>query len=377
MKSDKVYPGIDIIKILAMFFVTTLHIIGAGGILSENNPPVMKMTLCFVYGITLCCINLFALSTGFLQYGRKIKISKLINLRLQAFFWATLTVAVVFLITRDLSVIKNNIMFCVLMERMNTYWYLSAYTILFFLMPMLNLAVEKLERKHVLLSIFVLLLIVSVFPTLYPQTEYVYKGYSFIWLAILYVIGAYIKKYDIASSVSTLHCGIGFVVSVLLECVYAFLSNSRELNFLWVEYNKHYKDYNCLFLVSMSISMFLLLSKINVESDKIKKYLRRICSVSFSIYLIQCSPAIFGRYIVEKFVFVGNFGVIKAVAVTLGISTAINVVCLTLGFIQDKLFKIIKIPKLCLFIENKINICYDYIYKKFAINSADKKCDVI
>ena len=82
------YSGIDILKIFAMFLVTVLHVTGLGGTIESAANPITKFVLCSMEGVSFSCIDIFALSTGFLCYGKKNRFSRLFNIWLQVIFWA-------------------------------------------------------------------------------------------------------------------------------------------------------------------------------------------------------------------------------------------------------------------------------------------------
>lgn len=363
MEQKRLVSGIDIVKITAMFLVTFLHVTGVGGAILGQSSVGLRYFLGLLQSVSICCINLFALSTGFLRYNRDIKVSSLFSIRLQALFWLCVTYSVIAVYKHDFSVITDNILQIFCMDRMNTYWYVTEYSLLFFFMPILDLAVKHFSAAKSAAIITVILLFTSVSPTAFPQYDIVHQGYSFAWLGIMYIIGAYIKKYDIIHKINTKLCIAVFSVFIFIESIYAFASNSFHLEFIsGMQYNKNYMYYNCFFIVVASVLLFLLLSRIDVKSKKIGTALNKICSVSFSVYLIQCSPIIFQNYIAGKFTFLGSYTAIKSVCAVFGITTAIFVAGLVLGSIQNKLFKIFRIYDLCVFAERVLKKWYLQIF---------------
>ena len=60
--------GIDLLRALAMFFVIIRHFIGQGGLLKHAEPGSVKYwVLCFIQILTICCVNLYGLTTGYLM----------------------------------------------------------------------------------------------------------------------------------------------------------------------------------------------------------------------------------------------------------------------------------------------------------------------
>ena len=81
--------GIDILRILSMFMVVVLHVLGHGGILA--NAEALSFKWFIVSGIEALCIigvNCFALITGYVNGEKTFKLKNIINLGLQVFFYS-------------------------------------------------------------------------------------------------------------------------------------------------------------------------------------------------------------------------------------------------------------------------------------------------
>ena len=83
-------------------------------------------------------------------------------------------------------------------------WYVTAYFGMMCLIPMIRLAMDYIDQriyKRMLIGIFAIYIAL---PTLvsyllqgsyYPDPFNVNRGYSSLWLCIMYLFGAYIRKY--------------------------------------------------------------------------------------------------------------------------------------------------------------------------------------
>ena len=95
------------------------------------------------------------------------------------------------------------------------YWYFTAYFGLFFLIPLLNHLVRTMPRRQLRTMLVVLVLVFSVFPTITRHDRfYLANGYSVWWLAILYLIGGYIRQYK-GMGKNQGHPGAGNVCGIL------------------------------------------------------------------------------------------------------------------------------------------------------------------
>ena len=102
-------------------------------------------------------------------------------------------------------------------------------------------------------------------------------GYNILWLAMLYVVGAYIKLYPVGISTPFLllisvFCTIIPLLIFVLGVSYAVFS------------------YTALHTVIYAISLFVLFTRINISSRFVQKIISCFASVSFSVYLIHCHP---------------------------------------------------------------------------------------
>lgn len=355
--------GLDIIRILAMIFVIAVHVLGVGGATaSVQNDMLLKVVLCLLQGISLCCINLFAMSTGFLRYGKKPHLSGLFQLCLQGLFWIMAMLLFYAMFKGDMTIFDNNYKDYLHVLTKRQYWYLSDYVVLFFIIPILNAAVSRIDLKYLTYALLSILFVTSVIMTIVPYTDYVTRGYSAMWLAIMYLVGAYIKKYDLIHKIKTSAALMIFAVFALLECVYAYMS--YMMGYDMKDYYYKFSSYNCVFVVGASVALFVALAKINIKSAAVGKVLGKLSSVSLTVYLVHTAPVIFDNCITGRFGFFADYGFFKALAVLAGIVLLIYSVGTVLGLVQDLLFRILHLPNLFRFIENKINMCYDFLYRK-------------
>ena len=64
--------GIDLLKIVSMFMIVTLHILGHGGVLESSKPLTgSHYAAWFLEVAVYCSVNCYALVSGYIGYGRK------------------------------------------------------------------------------------------------------------------------------------------------------------------------------------------------------------------------------------------------------------------------------------------------------------------
>lgn len=192
--NDKRLYGIDLFKALAMFLVVVLHVNTLGTAFDSSAPGSAQWWLTDgMMTAAYCCVDCFALATGFLMAERAFRPGRIVSLWLQVAFYAVVTTVVWYFAVPGAVGIKDIVsaFFPVLTSK---YWYFSAYFVLFFFMPFINAmlhALDKRARAALLAAVFVFL---SLLPTFRPLGVIpLSAGYCFFWLAALYIIGACIK----------------------------------------------------------------------------------------------------------------------------------------------------------------------------------------
>ena len=73
--------GIDCLRVISMFMVVLLHVLGRGGVLqATKNLSINYGVSWFLEIAAYCAVNCYAIISGYVGYGRKIKYSNLIYL---------------------------------------------------------------------------------------------------------------------------------------------------------------------------------------------------------------------------------------------------------------------------------------------------------
>lgn len=155
-----------------------------------------------------------------------------------------------------------------------------------------------------------------------------------------------------------------FTVSVSVTTVLAYLHTTKVLVSRVLNFDILYRSYNSIFILTASLSLFLLLAQVKISNPFAKKTLKTCASASFSVYLIQCSQGFWENYLLGHYEYVAAFSVFKAVVYVLLISIIMYTAMLILGIIQDKLFGICRINKLCQKVDSFVSAIFNTLYTK-------------
>lgn len=89
--------GIDALRIFAMYMIIIIHLLGKGEVLNSEYSSVAIVVDTFLYSLVLCCVNCYALISGYVGYNRNTKYNfgSYINLWLQVVFYGIVILVIV------------------------------------------------------------------------------------------------------------------------------------------------------------------------------------------------------------------------------------------------------------------------------------------
>lgn len=303
-----------------------------------------------------CAVNCYALISGFVGLYSKHKYSSLALLWIRVFFYSVL-ITVLFRIFLPGSVNWRTILLSFFPVLSNQYWYFTAYFVLFLFIPVLNLAVERINKRRLqvlLCSLFVLFSVVFPVFNVLVDSFSLSKGYSPWWLLVLYLLGGYIRKHGLFEKAKKLTLALVFFASVTLawlsrivirHVTQAIFGEAKVTN-MWVSYLS-------VFILLSAVSLFLLFKRISF-GIRYRKIISFLVPLSFSVYLIHTNQLIFDNVLNDSFMWVANIPVAAMVPVVLGGAVIIFVLCCLIDLIRHYLFRLIKLKERLERIENRI-----------------------
>ena len=325
--------GIDFIRIYAMCLVIMGHIIGRGGVLAATTLGLTKHNIAlFLKIFSLCSINIFGLISGYVGYGAKFKFSHIVKLWLQILFW-TVLIALFYIVTRGIPILFDLVRITFLPIMSKTYWYMTAYFIVYLLSPLINILVKRTNDMILFGGAICILLTFSVILTT--------SGNNAIWLCALYFIGAIIRKKDIKKK-SCLKVGVcGYLLCVVVTW---FMAISKETGTvvwnksLWALFGGRYDGIWPSSITMFFAAFFILLVGINIKLySKAIIIIKKVTPSILSIYLIHVHPLIFDE-LADAFSFMEDYTGLGIIGATIYVVCFIFIGCIFLDFGRRKLF---------------------------------------
>jgi hypothetical protein len=290
-----------------------------------------------------CAVNCYALISGYVGCDSKYKLSNIIYLYLQVIFY-TIIITGIFAVFKPGTVGISDFVKALFPFAFGMYWYFTAYFCMFFFIPFMNYFINTASKALAGKLVLSIIILFSILPTIFANDMFKTDGgYSVYWLSMMYIIGAYIKKYGLNSKIKPRISLLGyFIFNIITWGCKLILDIMSDKGFNTPYSSNILVNYTSPTIVGAAIMLLLYCSNINF-SNVWRKIISFFAPVSFGVYLIHVEPLIWTN------LFKGHFAdylelspTIMAIAV-LGTALAIWFVCSIIDRVRLEIFKILKL----------------------------------
>lgn len=346
--------GIDLLRLLSMFFIIILHTLGHGGVANGVAAGSASAWIVnFLKAGAFCAVNCFALVTGFVMWDKKPRISKGLLLWAQTAFYTVAITAICHIVFSEGIGLKGAVNAVFPISR-NQYWFMTAYMGMYLLTPVLNLAVQNMPKSTYSGLLAMLFVAFCVLPTAWASEMFTLNGgYSTIWLCVLYLVGAYLGKFDPfpkANSGKLFLCygacvGLTFLSKLVLAWAgKAVLGRALPEDLLY-QYVSPTVVLSAVFLVGA-------FAKLSVG-----KYTQKVVAffapAALGVYLIHDHPLVRKQLWKSVGLTIAQQSTGLMVAAIFAIAAIILLACLVVDRMRIYLFQLLRIPVVCQKIETK------------------------
>ena len=295
--------NIELLRILCMFFIIMHHSFYHSQISANISNINLYIFYCMQF-LGKVANNLFIIITGYYMVGREINKKSLKNIIFKTIFYSYVILIIYLLVTHDFnySIILHSVMPLTTVNN----WFVIYYILLYISIPIINILISNLTQKQLKNTIFALIVILSILPML-NLLEHNYSTY--LWFICVYMIGAYIKKYDYNLTIKKEASKI-LMVSLIGFFVFIALTEMFKLElYNMVEVNS---------LITLIIPFFIFILFIN-KKEWYNSKVNYISSSTLGIYLIHENIAIrehlwkvfkIEKYLPYSYFFIYEIGVI-------------------------------------------------------------------
>lgn len=353
--------GIDILRIVSMFFIIIGHILMQGGVLSASFNEGLQGEYYFfntIYVIAYCGVNCFALVSGYVGWQNSFRLERIVKLWANVVFWSVGVSLVLFVYNKEFFSVKEAIsMFLPLLR--GRYWFFNAYFVVFMFSPLLNHLIRTLPKKTFQYFLFAATFVFCIVPFLALGNDVlrIQNGFEFSWLMVMYLVGGYFSKYPVTIK-KPYKCVVAFFSIALLNFVYKYLIELVTTKVLGApSHGDLFLSYTSPVAVGEAVCLLLYFSNLNIKNRTPVKAISLVTPAIFSVYIIHVHPLVFWRIIKDAFTWLTEYNLLVSFVLIIAISLAIFVGCVALDYIRILIFKLFKVDyycgALCKFIKQK------------------------
>lgn len=330
-----------------MFMVVLLHVLGQGGILGASIPFTGQYYINYFLEIAAyCAVNCYVLISGYVGIYSRYRYSNLVLLWIKVIFYTIIITAVFQCFLPETVSLEHwlNALFPVMFKQ---YWFFTAYFALFLFMPILNNALHKLSKKQMKIILLIFICFFSVLNTVIYFTDAfdLNYGYSAWWMTVLYLVGGYIRKYQVFRNIKRKHLIIGYMLMIIMTMGVKLLIEIGTSNALGHLINGNILlKYTSPTILFSSIFLLGLFSNIKIK-QKYTKFVRKFTPLVFSVYLIHAHPLIWSSLLKNRFVQYATLSPCISTIYLLLTSLIIYLICLSIDCIREVFFQKLKIKK--------------------------------
>lgn len=332
-----------------MLLAAVLHILKKGGVItaSEGNLAAYS-TVWLLEAAAYCAVNCYALISGYVGYSdrpKPLRLARCIELWLQVVFYSVI-ITTVYCIAGVGSVGVSDFADAFLPVTSKQYWYFTAYIGMFFFIPLLNALVRRLNRRALVSLCIMLIAVFSLYDTFASFWKKdllaLVGGHSPLWLGVLYIFGAAMKKLRVPESMSSKKALLIYASAAVFTALFK-ITGDRLLRFVP----------GSLFVRDTSPTVLLCAAALLVAfarfkpGRKLTEFAVLFAPAAFGVYLLHVSPLVFEHVIGNRFAFIGRlpfplipFAVLASAGVILAVGLAADKV-------RILLFKALGVPKMC------------------------------
>lgn len=189
-------PGLDLLRCLALLFVMTFHSFLNNGYYYEPQIGISMWLAGSFRWLSVSCIGLFLMLTGYLKSGNtniKSCCRGLVPVLLGYLLASVITVPVRHFVFGDVQTLS------VWTSRLFSFsavyygWYVEMYIGLILLCPFVNMALERLRETKTLITFAIVLLVITAFPGATPWA--IFPDYwRSVYPLTYYILGAVVRR---------------------------------------------------------------------------------------------------------------------------------------------------------------------------------------
>lgn len=336
--------NLELLRCIAMLMVVVLHYLGKGGLLGDltaGNLTVEGVVAWLIESFCIVAVNVYMLISGYFLSSSSFKLSRLLKLLLQVWFYS-IGIGLLAGVTGLLPAEEFNTHYLLSLLfpiSMGHYWFMTAYIFLYLLLPLVGMAVARMTKQQMQLTLGGLLFVFCVMKSVLPfRLEMDGQGYDCIWYICVFVTAAYIRRFGIpclqkkwkSIGLYVVACLGIFAETMCLHQVYLKTGSLELIMKVATEYNHIFP-----FLAAVGLFMTFLTTEVSGVMAKIANC---IAPYTLGVYLLHENMGV--RYAWQSWLGADKVeGILGVVLGTVLAALSVFIVGILFDFIRASLMK--------------------------------------
>ncbi len=288
----------EILRILAMFMIITMHYLGNGFLLNPLSTDKTPANIGFwaVEALCFASVNVYVMISGYYSVDTRFSLRKFIKLWCEILFYSVFIGLICFATGIESFEEHANLyelQYLVFPVSNGHYWFATAYMMLMLIAPFLGRGFKALNKLQHGFILIVLLVFTCVFKSIFPMHMLGLEdhGCSLQWFITLYVLAAYIRLYGLPFCKTKAGSALSYVCYALLvvPCIIVMYGlESGDLKGIhFGNASLLVDDYNHLLVLLSSIGLFMFFVHMKPIKGKAAAVISKISACTFGVYLIH------------------------------------------------------------------------------------------
>lgn len=321
--------NIELLRVISMFMVLLGHYYVISGFSDIDIISFNWIGMQFLGAWSKVAVDIFVIITGYFLVNQTFRWKKVLKLLSCTYFWGIIVLLLGFAL--GLS-IKTDYIYKSLFPLTPLNWFARSYLLLYISIPLFNKIINSVSKARLGQIIIALTTIFYTVPTLI-STFISGGGYltSYFTFGIMYMIGAYIRKYgDAKLDKISIYAGIVSIILILASILWNDIHMHEGLYIMYLAHKG-----NSVVGLLAAIGIFTIFKNIKISYNP---FINTVASTTFAVYLIHNNPIIsnwlWNSMVSSKDYFESPFFLLHMLGVTL----LIFAVCSILEWLRLKAF---------------------------------------
>lgn len=243
---------------------------------------------------------------------------------------------------------KGHYIYSIIPITSEQYWYASAYFGLMIFLPLLNEGIIQMRKNMYTMLIVFFLFFIVICTTLWPHDAYKLEGgYSMVWLAMMYMLGAYLNKYDILKKINIERGCALYILMIAISVGFILVVNHGPM-YIGRLYNAEaFISYTSPTIIVEAVALLAVFEKITFSFNA-EKVICFLAPATFGVYLLHVHPIVWNNIVLDIGLKFADYNLSCMLLSIFVMGGVIFVIGTMIDLMRIKLFNILGIRSKCI-----------------------------